>query len=161
MFVAPSKKGSKLKLDASTAVTNAVHFDRYSYGHCAISSLELPPWGWLRRKREQSGGGRVYGRYHLLFRCGGIGAEFDDRSDAVDLVLFNSANCNLGGTGMHRVAVDAFHCTLPSFRKCRESPFVLFNEDRSSLMAFGGYHDGKALRTISYLLCRLLFWRWR
>ena len=130
-------------------INNDINFDKYSFGKGVISMLEIPKWGWLRKKKEESGGGRRYGHYHLFFRCGGIKAEFDDHTDEIDMILFNTANCNYNGLNKDRdVVIDAYHQKLPKFRKTMESPFMIFNQKRSTLYAFGGYCDGKAFTTI-------------
>lgn len=130
-------------------INNNVDFDKYSFGKGVISMLEIPKWGWLKKKKIDSGGGKRYGHYHLFLRCGGVKAEFDDHTDEIDLILFNTANCNYDGLNNDRdVILDAYYQKLPSFRNSMESPYMIFNKKKSSLYAFGGYHDGKALTTI-------------
>merc|ERR1712176_318681 len=98
----------------------------------------------------ESGNGRRYGHYHMFLRCGGIKAEFDDHTNEIDLILFNSANCNYDGLHLNReVVIDAYYTKLPSFRKELEAPYILFHESRANLYSFGGYSDGKALSVIN------------
>merc|ERR1712113_427941 len=101
-------------------------------------------------KKMESGNGRRYGHYHMFLRCGGIKAEFDDHCNEIDLMLFNSANCNYNGLHLNReVVIDAYYTKLPSFRKELEAPYILFHEKKSTLYSFGGYSDGKALSVIN------------
>eukprot|EP00484_Ammonia_sp_Unknown_P018353 CAMPEP_0197037280 /NCGR_PEP_ID=MMETSP1384-20130603/14531_1 /TAXON_ID=29189 /ORGANISM="Ammonia sp." /LENGTH=598 /DNA_ID=CAMNT_0042467561 /DNA_START=90 /DNA_END=1886 /DNA_ORIENTATION=- len=134
----------------TSKINTDVEFDKYGFGTECISMFELPKWGWLQKKREESGNGLRYGHYHLFFRCGGLKAEFDDRTDEIDMILFNTANCNYNGLEKQRdIVIDAYYQKLPSFRNSLEEPFMTFNRKRSTLYAFGGYHDGKALTTIN------------
>eukprot|EP01084_Bolivina_argentea_P319185 553626_1 len=132
-------------------INNNVNFDRYSYGKCMVSMFELPNWGWLKQKKIESGRGRRFGHYHMFLRCGGIKAEFDDHTSEIDMFLFNSANCNYEGYDSNRdVIIDAYHTRLPPFRNTMESPFIMWDqENKSKLLSFGGYCDGKAFTTIS------------
>jgi len=131
-------------------VTHDVNFDKYSYGKCMISMLQLPDWGWLKQKRLEAGNGRQYGNYKMFLRCGGIRAEFDEHTSDIDLFLFNAANANADNLHFDRdCVIDCYYAKLPSFRKELESPFILFSNRRSSLYSFGGYNDGKALTNIS------------
>ena len=134
----------------TSKITTDVNFDKYAFGKASMSFFDIPKWGWLQKKKIESGGGRRYGHYHLFFRCGGIKAEFDDHTDEIDMILFNTANCNYNGLNKDRdIIIDAYYQKLPKFRSTMESPFMLFNRQRSTLYAFGGYCDGKALTTIS------------
>eukprot|EP01084_Bolivina_argentea_P017839 33273_1 len=131
-------------------INNNVNFDRYSYGKCLVSLFELPKWGWLKKKKLESGNGRRYGNYHLFLRCGGIKSEFDDHTNEIDLILFNSVNCNYNGLNKDvRIIIDAYYQKLPSFRKTMESPYIIYNQKKQTLYSFGGYCDGKALSTIN------------
>ena len=89
----------------------------------------------------------------MFLRCGGIKAEFDDHTDEIDLILLNAANANYNGLNTNReVVIDEYYAKLPSFRKQLEAPFILFHEKKSTLYSFGGYSDGKALSSISYVV---------
>eukprot|EP01084_Bolivina_argentea_P319184 553625_1 len=98
----------------------------------------------------ESGNGDRYGHYQLFVRCGGVKAEFDDHTNEIDLILFNAANCNYNGINNQReIVIDSYHQKLPSFRKTLESPHIIFDKKRSSLLQIGGYSDGKTQTIIN------------